>query len=251
MRMKALGANFPTVLSGGCSGSLTARAGRWKPSTNQPARLPCRTARREGERARCSREDIGGLLCLSVTGGALDRFTDADIGAAATDVSCHRSINVGIVRMWRGSEQRRCRHDLTRLAIAALDDFQVQAFCTLAPVGVAPTPSIVVMARLPIAPTGRRQERRGLPSICTVQAPHWAMPQPNLVPVMPSTSRSTQSSGVSAGPSKVRFSPLIFRFISKNLRPVTVAYFAAAAFFRWPCDRLSVDGLEDTAQRGA
>src|ERR1700730_450355 len=126
MRMKALGANLPSVLSGGGSGSLTARAGREKPSTNQPARLPCRTARREGERARCSRKDIGGLLCLSVTGGALDRFTDADIGAAATDVSCHRSINVGIVRMWRGSEQRRCRHDLTRLAIAALDDFQVQ-----------------------------------------------------------------------------------------------------------------------------
>jgi hypothetical protein len=32
----------------------------------------------------------------------------------------------------------------------------------LAPVGVEPTPSIVVMARLPIAPTGSRQERTGL-----------------------------------------------------------------------------------------
>jgi tripartite-type tricarboxylate transporter receptor subunit TctC len=49
--------------------------------------------------------------------------------------------------------------------------------------GVAPTPSIVVTARLPIAPIGRRQERTGLPSRCTVQAPHCAMPQPNSVPV--------------------------------------------------------------------
>ena len=37
------------------------------------------------------------------------------------------------------------------------------------------------------------QERIGVPSRCTVQAPHWAMPQPNLVPVMPRTSRSTHS----------------------------------------------------------
>src|SRR5215831_12660715 len=54
-----------------------------------------------------------------------------------------------------------------------------QAFCTLAPASVAPTPSIVVTARLPIAPTRSRHERTGLPSICTVQAPHCAMPQPN------------------------------------------------------------------------
>jgi hypothetical protein len=32
---------------------------------------------------------------------------------------------------------------------------------------------------------------------CTVQAPHWAAPHPYFVPVMPSTSRNTQSSGVS------------------------------------------------------
>src|SRR3954469_15862941 len=43
---------------------------------------------------------------------------------------------------------------------------------------------------------GNEQERVATPSICTVQAPHCAMPQPYLVPVMPSVSRSTQSSGV-------------------------------------------------------
>src|SRR4030088_1453978 len=44
---------------------------------------------------------------------------------------------------------------------------------------------------------GVMQERVATPSTCTVQAPHSAMPQPNFVPVMPSTSRRTQSNGVS------------------------------------------------------
>src|SRR3989441_2191412 len=58
-------------------------------------------------------------------------------------------------------------------------------------------PSIVV-TRLPAtAATGSTQVRVATPSRCTVQAPHCAMPQPNLVPVSPSVSRSTQRSGVS------------------------------------------------------
>src|SRR5678815_2476984 len=44
--------------------------------------------------------------------------------------------------------------------------------------------------------TGMTHERTAVPSMCTVQAPHWAMPQPNLVPVRPTCSRSTHSSGV-------------------------------------------------------
>src|SRR2546430_2388217 len=36
-----------------------------------------------------------------------------------------------------------------------------------------------------------------MPSTCTLQAPHWAMPQPYLVPVSPSVSRNTHSSRVS------------------------------------------------------
>src|SRR3954447_26239768 len=54
------------------------------------------------------------------------------------------------------------------------------------------------------------QERMAAPSRCTVQAPHSAMPQPNLVPVMPSTSRSTHSSGVSPSTSTSWGVPLIF-----------------------------------------
>src|SRR5215204_2915525 len=40
------------------------------------------------------------------------------------------------------------------------------------------------------------QERVATPSTCTVQAPHWAMPQPYLVPVRPTCSRMTHNSGV-------------------------------------------------------
>src|SRR5215469_7117050 len=126
IRMKALGANLPCVLSGGCSGSFTARAGTWKPSTNTPTSPLCRSERREGERSNCASEYIGSLLCLALARGALDRLADTDIGAAAADVSCHRRVDVGVVRMRRVRKQRRRRHDLTGLAIAALNDFQIQ-----------------------------------------------------------------------------------------------------------------------------
>src|ERR1700733_1235742 len=93
-----------------------------------------------------------------------------------------------------------------------------QAFCTRAPASVVATASMVVIARLPTVPTARTQDRTGLPSRCTVQAPHWAMPQPYLVPVMPNTSRSTQSSGMSSGASKLLSSPLILSVGITTLR---------------------------------
>src|SRR2546421_661280 len=88
-----------------------------------------------------------------------------------------------------------------------------QACCTFALTAVAPTPSIVVIARSPIAPTGSWQERTGAPATCTVHAPHCAIPHPNLVPVRPNTSRSTHSSGMSAGTSTVRDSPLTCKVV--------------------------------------
>jgi hypothetical protein len=61
--------------------------------------------------------------------------------------------------------------------------------------------------------TGRTQLRVGTPSMCTVQAPHCAMPQPYLVPVSPSCSRSTHSSGVSSSTSNSRTVPLTFSHV--------------------------------------
>src|SRR5690349_2559890 len=61
------------------------------------------------------------------------------------------------------------------------------------------------------ADSGVWQERTGWPSRCTVQAPHSAMPQPNLVPVRPTSSRITHNSGVSASALTVIVLPLICR----------------------------------------
>ena len=58
-----------------------------------------------------------------------------------------------------------------------------------------------------VEPIASKQERTGLPSRCTVQAPHCAMPQPNFVPVVLSTSRNTQSSGMSPSTLTLRLSP--------------------------------------------
>src|SRR6185436_12028815 len=67
----------------------------------------------------------------------------------------------------------------------------------------------MVVIRLPAAAAiGVTHERAGLPSRWIVQAPHSARPQPNLVPVMPSTSRSTQRTGVSSSTSTLRGTPL-------------------------------------------
>ena len=61
---------------------------------------------------------------------------------------------------------------------------------------------MVVMAALPTSPSITEQERTAWPLMCTVQAPHMAMPQPNLVPVSRSSSRITHSRGVSGGESE-------------------------------------------------
>jgi hypothetical protein len=79
---------------------------------------------------------------------------------------------------------------------------------------------MVVIVAPSSAPIGTEQERIGLPSICTVQALHCAMPQPNFVPVRPTTSRNTQSSGVSG-------SMLICRDVPLTSIVITVALLSA------------------------
>src|SRR2546429_7788905 len=87
------------------------------------------------------------------------------------------------------------------------------ACCTFLPAGVSPIASMVVIRLLATALTGVTHERIGCPSRCTVHAPHSAMPQPNLVPVKPTTSRSTHRIGISAGTSTVWSLPLMLRVI--------------------------------------
>src|SRR2546425_849305 len=83
----------------------------------------------------------------------------------------------------------------------------------------AASPSIVV-TRLPAAAeAGVTHERTAAPSRWTVQAPQSAMPHPYLVPVRPSVSRITQSSGVSGGTSTCCFRPLTVNAIMETSWP--------------------------------
>jgi hypothetical protein len=79
----------------------------------------------------------------------------------------------------------------------------------------------MVVIRLPAAAdAGSEQDRTASPSICTVQAPHRAMPQPYFVPVIPSTSRSTHNSGISGSTSACCAFPLtVSRIITPPFRP--------------------------------
>ena len=54
--------------------------------------------------------------------GLVNRLADAEVGAAAADVAVHRAIDVRVARLRRRRQQRRGRHDLARLAVAALRD---------------------------------------------------------------------------------------------------------------------------------
>src|SRR4051812_41319656 len=56
---------------------------------------------------------------------------------------------------------------------------------------------------------GIEQERCTSPLMCTEQAPHCATPQPYFVPVSPTISRITQSSGVSGSACTSRTLPLM------------------------------------------
>src|SRR6267143_4225695 len=88
----------------------------------------------------------------------------------------------------------------------------------------------MVVIFLPAAwDAGVKHERIGAPSKCTVQAPQSAMPQPNLVPVMPRWSRSTHNNGVSGAASVSMMRLLTLSFVMRRFRwrPVTAAMLAS------------------------
>jgi hypothetical protein len=55
----------------------------------------------------------------------MNRFTDFTVRTAPADVSAHRFIDVRIRRVGFSREKRSSRHDLTRLAVAALRHIQL------------------------------------------------------------------------------------------------------------------------------
>src|SRR5579883_47902 len=73
---------------------------------------------------------------------------------------------------------------------------------------LADKPSMVTTDFPETEETGVTHERTACPLMWTVQAPHSDMPQPNFVPVSPSVSRRTHSSGIAGGASTVWVLPL-------------------------------------------
>jgi hypothetical protein len=84
----------------------------------------------------------------------VNRFSDALIGAAATDVRNGR-IDVRITRLRIGSQQCRRGHDLTRLAVTALRHIVLQpgSLHRMAD-AIGDKPSMVVIFASPTEPAG-------------------------------------------------------------------------------------------------
>src|SRR5689334_17743597 len=102
MRIKAFGANLPSVTSGGCTGSLTAaRSGTWKATRKPPARPPVSNARRESFSEVFLAVIMGPSSRLPLRGGLLDGLADPHIGAATADVAGHCGVDVGIIGIGR------------------------------------------------------------------------------------------------------------------------------------------------------
>src|SRR3989449_224145 len=80
----------------------------------------------------------------------------------------------------------------------------MKARCSGWSLAIVPSPSSVVMAPFAAADTGTEQERTDLPSSSTVQAPHWASPQPNFGPFSSRSLRRTYRSGVSGATDDTR-----------------------------------------------
>src|SRR5438445_1447651 len=115
MRMNAFGAK-----AGGVSAAAAVVAPDRSP-TRQPSSSPPPVAVSTTTKSRRDTVFMSGSLP-----GLLDRGADARVSPAATDIARHRPVDVGIARMGVLREQRRCRHNLTRLAVAALHDLEGQ-----------------------------------------------------------------------------------------------------------------------------
>src|SRR5579863_6559695 len=95
--------------------------------------------------------------------------------------------------------------------------------------------------------TGVLQERTGLPSRCTVQAPHCATPQPYFVPVKPRCSRSTQSKGVEGSTSTFTLRLFTVREITNiNLLFKNSVRVSAPPCVRYHCSTLQVFSTAST-----
>src|SRR6266545_1438250 len=148
----------------------------------------------------------------------LHRRPDALVGTAPADVG-HGVVDVLVGRLRFPLQQRRRGHDLPGLAVAALRHVERGPGLLHGMGAGADRPSMVTIRSVAFTPpTGRTQERTSWPLTGTEQAPHCATPQPYLVPVRPTCSRRTHSSGVSASTCTSWTLPLMLSFAMNVLR---------------------------------
>ena len=154
--------------------------------------------------------------------GAVDGGANVPVSPTAADVAAHGFVDIGVGRLGLFREQRSRAHDLPGLAIAALGNvlFDPGHLDGMAAIG---RESLNGGHRLAghVLDLGHAGARGVAVATGIAQAPHMAMPQPNLVPVMLSVSRRTHSRGISGTASTVCSFPLRVNLIdgTQNLLP--------------------------------
>ena len=149
---------------------------------------------------------------FSPLGGGANCRVNALIAAAAAQIARHGGIDLGVGGRRGFGKQGRGVHDLAGLAVAALRHADIAPRHLHGVTALASSPSIVTTFLPATSDIGVVQERTASPLMCTVQAPHNATPQPNLVPVRPSSSRKYHMSGIEGSPPNVRSCPLTWTF---------------------------------------
>ncbi len=187
------------------TGSVSTPPRRGARRQHAPAHQPARR-RRPG---RVSRNAPALHLCR---GDGADGGANPRVGAAAADVG-DRGVDLGVARRAVASRAAPPRPSACRSGSSRIAAPGARARPAAADAAAPALPSAsIVTTRLPrTASSGVTHERTALPSTCTVQAPQAATPQPNLVPVRPSRSRSAHSSGICGGASssgRARDAPL-------------------------------------------
>src|SRR5277367_1182489 len=122
MRTKAFGAKSAFGSAAKARGSRGMETPSMKPP---PARTVALTIARRVN-VRVDEDRVMGKPPSGLTRGLLDRGADAHVGAAAANVSGHRRIDVGVVRVGRFREQGGRGHDLPGLAVTALHHFEAE-----------------------------------------------------------------------------------------------------------------------------
>src|SRR6201991_3909128 len=128
IRINPFGAKVPvTSFSTTCNAGAAKTVSVLAPVSAKPSSkpVPCRKARRDiaVSSAICSLRISSSMISNSRS--VLDRSADALIGAASADISRHGGVDVVIRRLRRVLQERRRRHDLAGLAVAALHHLQL------------------------------------------------------------------------------------------------------------------------------